>query len=102
MGGAVKAITSAFTDGTVVGQMFIKPQQDALDLQKKAQEQALAQAKAQADLQDQANNRAAAKAPNVAALLMGNKGATGGTLLTGPQGVDPSKLLLGKNTLLGG
>lgn len=55
---------------------------------------------------DEANNRANAKAPDSAAsmasaMLAGRAGQSG-TMLTGPQGVDPNLLTLGKNTLLGG
>lgn len=76
------------------------------DSQKKASEQAAASAKATADAADQAFNKANAKKPNVQGLYADNaaaaKGGVGGTLLTGPQGVDPKTLLLGKTTLLGG
>jgi len=33
---------------------------------------------------------------------MGAAGGQSGTMLTGPQGIDPQQLALGKNTLLGG
>ena len=65
-----------------------------------------ASATAAADLADQANNRANGKQPDVAGLSSQNalnaKGGISGTMLTGPQGVDPQTLLLGKTTLLGG
>lgn len=56
--------------------------------------------------QDQQNNRLNAKKPNTDALFAqnqveGQQGASG-TMLTGPTGVDPNSLSLGKNTLLGG
>ena len=51
-------------------------------------------------------NKVNAKAPDVNALMaanaLGAKGGAGSTMLTGPQGVDPSTLTLGKKTLLGG
>lgn len=51
-------------------------------------------------------NAANAKAPDVGALLSGNQQAAAaggsGTLLTGPRGVDPDLLKLGRTTLLGG
>lgn len=54
---------------------------------------------------EQANNKANAKSPNTQNLLDENVqaalGGTSSTMLTGPQGVDPATLLLGKNTLLG-
>ena len=55
---------------------------------------------------DEANNRANAKAPDSAAMMAANvlsgKAGQSSTMLTGPSGVDPNSLLLGKNTLLGG
>lgn len=55
---------------------------------------------------ERANNKANAKSPNTAALMSANllagKLGQGGTLLTGPQGVDPAQLTLGKPGLLGG
>ena len=56
--------------------------------------------------QEQQNNKLNARGPNVDALfaqneLEGQQGASG-TMLTGPMGVDPNALALGKNTLLGG
>lgn len=55
---------------------------------------------------EQDMNRANQKKPDTMAMLndAAQKGRAGqsGTMLTGPQGVDPSMLTLGKNTLLGG
>ena len=63
-------------------------------------------AKVTAQNTDEANNRATSKAPDSAALMAANvlagKSGQSGTMLTGPQGVDPSQLTLGKNSLLGG
>jgi len=56
----------------------------------------------QANLADMANNKANRKTPNIAAIMQGNKSGVGSTMLTGPQGVDPGALTLGRNTLLGG
>ena len=80
------------------------------DQASKNQANALQQAKQQAQSQqlasDEANNRANAKSPDVAALMSANllaaKNGQAGTMLTGPSGVDPNSLTLGKNTLLGG
>lgn len=80
------------------------------DKQAKAMEQATQQSQTQADKlyaqQDQATNKANAKQPNTAAMQSQNQveGQQGqsGTMLTGPLGVDPNDLSLGKNTLLGG
>lgn len=77
--------------------------------QKGAAKDAAAQAKQNADKQaavaEQEINRRNAKQPNVAALMFGNsqgaQAGASGTSLTGPSGIDPSSLSLGRNTLLG-
>ena len=75
-------------------------------MQEDAQKQSVVQAQQQATQVDQANNNANKKQPNVSGILsaaqQAAKGGVGGTMLTGPQGVDPSTLTLGKSTLLGG
>lgn len=76
---------------------------------KKAQAQAQQQAKQNADRQaslaDQAMNRENQKKPDtvgaLAAAQQSGKSGASGTMLTGSQGIDPSALNLGKNTLLG-
>lgn len=73
--------------------------------QNKAQNEARSRAQAQANQAEQATNRANQKRPDAAAILdaatQAGKGGASGTMLTGPQGVDPNALNLGKNTLLG-
>ena len=77
--------------------------------QKKAAERASQQAQQNADKQaadaDQAMNRANQKKPDTSAILsaaqQSGKSGPSGTMVTGPQGVDPSSLSLGKTTLLG-
>ena len=77
--------------------------------QKKSAESAQQHAQANADKQekaaDQATNRANQKKPDTSAILdaatQAGKGGASGTMLTGAQGIDPSTLSLGKNTLLG-
>ena len=77
--------------------------------QKKAARQAAAQAEQQATKQardaDRAFNRANQKAPNAGAMLAANQQSAlaggAGTMLTGPMGVAPDDLQLGRNTLLG-
>jgi hypothetical protein len=68
-----------------------------------ASDQAIASAKKNAQLADEANNRANAKAPDVTAAMAANAGKMGNasTSLTGPQGVDPTTLTLGKASALG-
>lgn len=82
----------------------------SMDQQRKmsntANDQAMAAAKKQQQASDQATNRANAKSPDTAALMASNmlaaKGGQSGTMLTGPSGVDPGSLTLGKSSLLGG
>lgn len=77
----------------------------AADAQSQANATATSNATKAADQADQANNRANGKSPDIGATLsrntLGAKGGQSGTMLTGPQGVDPKTLLLGKSTLLG-
>ena len=63
----------------------------------RAAEQQAKQAEKQAEME---TNRANQRTANAAASAMPNQGL-GGTMLTGPQGVDPNALSLGRNTLLG-
>jgi hypothetical protein len=71
----------------------------------KANEQAQQNAQQAKTDSERAQNKADQKSPNVGAMLEANTGSarsTGaGTMLTGPQGIDPDTLMLGKNTLLG-
>jgi hypothetical protein len=77
--------------------------------QAKAQERAGAQAaeasKVQAKQAEEQINRQNQKTPDAAAMMSANKMAgkagNAGTMLTGPMGVAPGSLELGKNTLLG-
>ena len=74
-----------------------------------AQKAALSQAKSNADRQalqaEQDMNRANRKMPDTAGILaaasQAGKSGASGTMLTGPSGVDPSTVSLGKSTLLG-
>lgn len=70
---------------------------------KKANATATEAAAKTATAAEQASNKANAKSPNVAALDNANAagGGAGSTMLTGPMGIDPSTLTLGKQTLLG-
>ena len=71
-----------------------------------ANDQAIKAAKVNAQAADEANNAANAKSPDVAAMMASNlaagKSGASGTMLTGPGGVDPSTLTLGKSSLIGG
>lgn len=70
-----------------------------------AMQQAQANALKQEKAADEASNRANQKRPDTMALLsaaqQSGKAGASGTMLTGPQGVDPNLLALGKSTLLG-
>lgn len=74
--------------------------------QRSAQRQSMRTAQDQANAAEQANNRANQKRPDVAgalsSALMSGKAGASGTMLTGPGGIDPNALQLGKSTLLGG
>lgn len=73
--------------------------------QKNAQSEAKENARKSAERAEQEMNKANATKANAAALQSANEqaaqGGVGGTMLTGPSGVDNSKLTLGKSTLLG-
>lgn len=89
---------------------------DQLAEQQRAQELSIAQAqRAQAESKalmdkqlkaaDENMNRATQKRPNTARIVdeaaQAGKAGASGTMLTGPQGVDPGSMQLGKSTLLG-
>lgn len=93
----ISAIISAVAAVAGVAQNQMAQQQ-----QKKASKQAQAQAEKAYQQADEANNRANQKKPNVAALMSQNQGENASTTsLTGPSGIDPNSLQLGKQTLLG-
>jgi len=73
--------------------------------QKDAMRQAKESADKQAALAEQDMNRGNQKRPDtmgiLAAAQQAGKAGPSGTMLTGPQGIDPSALTLGRNTLLG-
>lgn len=79
--------------------------EEAKKRQEAAQSQALRAADKAATDADQAYNKVNQKKPDYMGLLDANavagKGGVGGTMLTGPLGIDPSMLSLGRNTLLG-
>ena len=83
-----------------------KSQEKAMQEQKRAQDQAAAQAESQSRKSEYAMNAANRRMPDMSSIMANAaKGAAGGpsgTMLTGPGGVDPNALALGKNTLLGG
>lgn len=98
---AIAAVTAVA--GTMAYSAYTSNQ--ASKRQAAAQREATAQAEKQAVQAEREFNRANAKKPNVGAIVASNQQAAlsgqAGTMLTGPTGIDPTKLELGKNTLLG-
>jgi uncharacterized protein HemX len=88
------------------GEQQRKAQGEANKQAERAAQDAKANAEKTQKMQEQEINRANAKRPDTNAMLAANeqsaKGGASGTMLTGPQGVDPNSLALSKNTLLGG
>lgn len=80
-------------------------QSDAAKAAEKSASQAQANAEKQAKAADEATNRANTKRADTGAALdsatQAGKAGASGTMLTGPQGIDPTALNLSKNTLLG-
>lgn len=89
------------TAGTAGASLYSANQQ--AHAQREASAEAKKAALATEQQAQQAANRENQKAPDAEALLKAAQGKAGasGTMLTGPQGVDPTALALGKNTLLG-
>lgn len=109
MSGAVVAasIVAAATIGSTIysSEQQKKSQEKALEQQKKAQTEAKTAAEVQAKSSEQAINAANKKSPDISSIMseatQDAKGGAAGTMLTGPQGIDPNQLSLGKSTLLG-
>lgn len=102
------AISAAVGTGYSIyqGEKAASQQEEALRQQQQAQTEAKAQATSQERRSQQAYNAANRKSPDVGSIMAGAEQAAksggAGTMLTGPTGVDPNQLALGKNTLLGG
>ena len=83
-----------------------KVQQKALEEQRRANAVAETRAKAEQQRSEQEYNRANRQNVDIESALdaseLAAKQGASGTLLTGSAGVDPNKLNLGSNTLLGG
>jgi len=99
---AFTAVAAAVAASAYVSYQGAKKQAAATE---NAANQARATAEQQAQAADQANNKANQKRANVAGIMdaatLSGRAGVGGTMLTGPAGVDPNVLQLGKNTLLG-
>ena len=92
--------------GIVAGEQGAKMQRQAMSEQKKAQDAAAASARSQQRRSQQAMAAANRAEPDVAG-IMGRAAAEGAggpasTMLTGPMGVNPQDLQLGRSSLLGG
>ena len=103
---AAVAAVAGTTYAIYSGERAADQQQDALRKQEVAQGKAEDKAKQQERQSEQAQNAANRKSPDAQSILssamQSANSAGSGTMLTGPMGVDPNALALGKNTLLGG
>ena len=108
MSGAISATTllaaTAVTAAATVGASIYSGRKQEKQA-RAAADQAQRNADTQAKAAEEATNKAEQKPANAAARLdeaaLAGKAGMSGTMLTGPQGIDPSQLMLGKNTLLG-
>jgi hypothetical protein len=102
---AVAAVVGT-TYAVYSGEQAKDRQKEGLRQQEAAQTQQLAQAKEAAATSQQNINKANQRRPDTQAVMAdataAGAGGASGTMLTGPQGIDPQQLALGKNTLLGG
>ena len=103
VGAAAAAAGAGYT--IAAGEDAKRKQADALGRQQKAQTQAVTAAQGQRKQSEMAMNRANQQQPNVAGIMeaasAASSGGAAGTMLTGPTGVDPNSLALGKSSLLG-
>lgn len=108
--GSMIASAAAGIAGTaysvVAGQDAKKKQGEAMRNQEAAQKTAAEQAQSQQRRSEMTQNAAMRRTPDTASIMERAGQAAGGgpssTMLTGPGGVDPNALSLGRNTLLGG
>jgi BioD-like phosphotransacetylase family protein len=102
---AVAAVVGT-TYAVYSGEEAKKDRKEMARQQEAANVQTLAETKKQTETSQQEINRANQRRPDTQAAMANAEMATGGgasgTMLTGPQGIDPQQLALGKNTLLGG
>lgn len=105
MSGATTATYVAAAVAAAATYTSYEQSKKASAMQERAMQQAKENAGKQEKLQEEATNRANGKNPDVGAMLSATQQAAkaGGssTMLTGPSGIDPAALQLGKNTLLG-
>ena len=103
---ATAAVAAGVGYSVYAGEQGKKAQREAMNQQKAAQAQASQQAQQQATASQAAMRRSQQQAPDVAGIMAAAQesgaGGPSSTMLTGPAGIDPSQLTLGRNTLLGG
>jgi hypothetical protein len=82
---------------------YVQTQKEGVANQKRAMDTAEARARKNELLQEQDMNKQNQKKPDIFGLLRANQlaGSVGGTNMTGPGGIDPNSMKLGKTTLLG-
>lgn len=104
--GAALAVGAAGVGYTIAaGEDAKRKQADALGRQQKAQTQAVNAAQGQRKQSEMVINQANRQQPNISGIMQAasaaSSGGPSGTMLTGPTGVDPNSLALGKSSLLG-
>ena len=99
---AMAGAAAAGTGATIASSISSKEQQEkALQQQTKAQSAAAGTAASEQRMSQQAQAAANRKAPDIAALMASANTPGSNTMLTGPGGVNPNSLSLGRSTLLG-
>lgn len=87
------------------GEQGKKQQKQSLRMQEQQMREAEARATSQQRRSEQEMARANAKKPDISAIMQAaqeaSKAGAAGTMLTGPRGVDPNALQLGRTSLLG-
>jgi uncharacterized protein HemX len=103
---ATAAVAAGVGYSVYAGEQGKKAQKEAMNQQRAAQAQAAQQAQKQATESQAAIRRSQQQAPDVAGIMAaaqeGGAGGPAATMLTGPMGIDPNQLSLGRSTLLGG
>jgi len=105
--GVAAGIAAAGTGYAIsAGERGAAAQKKAMKQQEQAQTEAAAQARSQQRQSEIAMSAANRRKPNIAAIMdnaaEGSMGGPSGTMLTGPTGVNPQDLQLGRSSLLGG
>lgn len=100
-------IAGAGTIGSSIysGEQGKKQQKESLRMQQQQMREAESRATSQQRRGEQEMARANAKKPDISAIMQAaqeaSKAGAAGTMLTGPRGVDPNALQLGRTSLLG-